>query len=290
MSQPSVLKSVIWVSSFPKSGNTWVQSVIRRAGKPYGFPTTDLDVYKMMAEGRKPASVGKGGVRPEVSGGRTAILKTHSIFPLNGSPHAELELETVGFVYVIRNPLDMLLSYINFTRMQYSSHRDNERYQRRLFIDLLGFKQAVPYEKWVTTTLDDIPRMHLDHALERFSDEGMRISTIDGFTGGSWVQHAVSWMLAGLRLPSVIVRYEDLLLGPEYFQPLQKIFTFTSSEIASAVQAVNERQRGLQYKKVFYNKMSSNYFKDYFSSDAIARFCARYQNELVQIGYSDLMA
>jgi hypothetical protein len=204
--------------------------------------------------------------------------------------HPELKLKTAGFVYVMRNPLDMLLSYINFTRMQYDSRREDERYQHRLFIELLGFKEVVSFEQWQATTLDDIPRAHLDHALERFGNEGMRILALDGMTGGSWLQHALSWISASQQLPSVILRYEDLLQGPENFHPLQKIFSFSTAEIASAVHTVNEHQRGLQYKKVFYNKMSANYFKDYFSEEAIANFCTRYQSELAQVGYSNLRA
>src|SRR5687768_1005670 len=112
-------ESVIWIASYPKSGNTWVQTVIRRAGKSHGFPKRDLDVYKHIRAGQAPVAV--GGIRPEVSRGHTTVLKTHARHVPGTRIHPELNLQAVGFIYVMRNPLDLLLSYINFTRLQYEN-------------------------------------------------------------------------------------------------------------------------------------------------------------------------
>jgi len=42
-----VKRNAIWISSYPKSGNTWVHSVLRLAGKRYGFPQVDMDAYNI---------------------------------------------------------------------------------------------------------------------------------------------------------------------------------------------------------------------------------------------------
>lgn len=39
---------VVWLTSFPKSGATWTQSVVRNAGKNYEGPQIDLDVYNIL--------------------------------------------------------------------------------------------------------------------------------------------------------------------------------------------------------------------------------------------------
>jgi hypothetical protein len=278
-------EAVVWIASYPKSGNTWVQTVIRRAGQPFGFPNGDLDVYKMIREGRQPEVV--GGIRPEVTGARATVLKTHSRYTPKREPHFQLQLKSAGFVYVMRNPLDMLLSYINFTRLQYEKRRDSSEYRQTLFLDLLGFDGPLPYEAWLEHTLERIPRANLDHALERFTELGTAIPGV-GNAGGSWLEHCRSWRKAGRSLPGVFLRYEDLLAGPQAFMPLTRLFAFSEAQIASAVAAVNERQRAEQFKKVFFNKMSAYYYPEFFSPGVLARFLSRFEGELRELGYENL--
>lgn len=275
----------IWIASYPKSGNTWMQSVIREAGKRYGFPQRDLDVYKLIAEKRRPSVV--GGIRPDVSNVATTVLKTHSRHLPHGEIHPRLGLKSAGFVHVMRNPLDLLLSYINFTRMQYERRKDSKEYQQALFIDLLGYDRAIPYEEWTKTKLEDIPRSNLDHALNRFTEME---TTIPGVrvAGESWLNHAFSWLEAGKLMPSVFFKYEDLLQGPEQFLPLSRLFTFTESEIIDAVNAVNTRQGKLRANTIFFNKMRSYYYPDFFSAGVIARFLERFEGPLKQLGYTNL--
>ncbi|MCP5279525.1 MAG: sulfotransferase domain-containing protein [Thiobacillus sp.] len=279
-------KSVIWVVSFPKSGNTWVQAVVRGAGRSYGFPAADLDVYKMKAENRQPSVV--RGIQKGVSRGRTTVLKTHSGYLENQEIHPELGLKTVGFVYVMRNPLDMLLSYINFTRVQYEKRQDDREFQRTIFSELLGFDRPIPYEKWVETKLEDIPRKNLDHALSRFAELETAIPGMRNMTKGGWLEHCMSWRKASETLPSVIFRYEDLLMGPESFIPLQRLFIFSAEEITAAAEKVDQGLRALQGKKIFFNKMSAYYFPEYFSPDVVRKFLDKFEIELKLLGYGNL--
>ena len=286
MATNSTPEAVIWIASYPKSGNTWVQSVVREAGQPFGFPRKNLDVYKLIADKRLPEVV--GGIRPDVSSASTTVLKTHNLHAPGGKIHARLNLKSAGFVHVRRNPLDLLLSYINFTRLQYEKRQHSKTYQDALFIDLLGFEKAIPYDQWVGVKLEDIPRPNLDHALNRFTESGTVIPGVRP-AFGSWLENALSWLEAGQSLPSVAFRYEDLLKGPEYFLTLTKLFTFSESQILDAVNAVNERQRGLQSsKRIFFNKMSSYYYPNFFSPAAISRFLGRFESELKRLGYTDL--
>ena len=279
-------EAVIWIASYPKSGNTWVQTVIRRAGRSFGFPQPDLDVYLLIADGRQPQVV--GGVRPEVTSAPVTVLKTHSRYTPGRELHAQLRLRTAGFVYVMRNPLDLLLSYINFTRLQYEKRRDSAEYQHSLFVDLLGFSGPIPYEQWLEYTLERIPRANLDHALERFAELGTGIPGVRN-AGGTWLEHCRSWTRASRRLPAVVLRYEELLGGAQAFMPLRQLFLFSEEQIATALAAVNEGQRGEQFKKtVFFNKMSAYYYPEFFSAGVIARFLSRFEGELKELGYENL--
>ena len=278
-------KAVIWIASYPKSGNTWVQSVVRRAGIRYGFPKADVDVYRLIAEKREPDVV--NGIRPKVSSMATTVLKTHARHTPDQELHSQLRLKMAGFVHVRRNPLDVLLSYINFTRVQYERRKDSTDYQDNLFLNLLGFDKAVPYEDWVNVKLEDIPRLNLDYALRRFAELETAIPGMS-MTGGSWMAHCKSWFEAGKTLPSVFFRYEDLLKGPEYFLPLNELFTFSSKEIVEAVNSINEGQKKLQYKKIFFNKMTSYYYQQFFSASAINEFLLRFEDDLKRLGYGDL--
>ena len=284
MEQTVPAESVIWITSYPKSGNTWLQAVVRVAGKQFGFPESDLDVYKLISDKRSPTVV--SGVRPEVGTKKMTVLKTHSRYLPKREIHPELGLETAGFVHVIRNPLDMLLSYINFTRMQ-ETKMNNVSNQDSLFIDLLGFKKIMPYEDWKKTRLEDIPRYNLDHALNRFTEYGTHIPSLVT-TGGSWIETNLSWFEAGKCIPSVFFKYEDLLGGPKSFLPLTNIFSFSEQQIIAAADVVNRWLPDQPGKRIFYNKMSSYYYLQFFSHNTITRFLDKYHVELSKLGYENL--
>lgn len=279
---------VIWVASYPKSGNTWLQTVIRHAGRSQGFPNQDIDVYRLIAEKREPQVV--ASVRPRVSPGPTTVLKTHRAWREGGRLHGELNLKTMGFVYVMRNPLDMLLSYINFSRQQYGRRKESAEYQQSLFIDLLGFDKPYAFEDWAAMSLDKIPRANLDHALTRFTDLDTDIPVISGTTRSTWLEHCRSWKAASGHMTGVFLRYEDLLAGPQHFHPLRKIFRFTEQQIDEAVESVNAAQRARRGQQVFFNKMTSHYYLDYFSPDVLRRFLDKFEAPLAELGYGNLPA
>lgn len=285
-------KAVVWIASYPKSGNTFLQNVIRRAGKSHGFPGSDLDAYRMISEKRAPTAV-KGGIQPHVSREPTTVLKTHRAHRPDDRIHEQLQLRTVGFVHIRRNPLDMLLSYINFTRLQYAHRHESVEYRTRLFIDLLGYDEPFSVEQWQAMSLDSIPRRHLDHALERFTVLDTDIPGLAATTHCSWLEHWRTWQAAGEHMPAVFLRYEDLLTGIEGFGPLGQIFQFVD-KIPEALEEVNaasaRKGRESSSEAIFFNKMSAYYYGDYFSADKIRAFLDKYAKELKAMGYGDMPA
>lgn len=185
------MSGILWLASYPKSGNTWVRTFlanlffnlpgpldINELGR---FTVSDQRVgeYETLT-GRPYAQIDDEEVnrlRPEaqrmIAASRleTVLCKTHSrIAVLKGSPTVEPSV-TAGAVYVLRNPLDVAPSYA----------------------DHFG--------------------IDLDAAITCLCDPNNQIPRHDRLTFvylGSWQDHASSWLDApGLRCH--FLRYEDLL-------------------------------------------------------------------------------
>lgn len=287
------IRDVIWVGSYPKSGNTWVHDVLRTAGKRWGFPPGPMDVYDMLNSGRRPEICAP--VLPQPASNPCSVLKTHALFAQDRQLHTfdDLSLRTVGFIYVYRNPLDLLLSYINFTRIEYVANQDNEQYRGWLFRDLLGMDQVPTSVEWAALTLDQMPRESLDHALKVFSDRGLTLPIC--FPNTPWSSHVRSWLAASRDVPSVVLKYEDCLADSNTFNAMAKFFEFGVGDIqkalaSSAQRAAQVLSEGTIQQRIFYNKMQAFYYPTYFSPDCVKYFIDAHREVLIEFGYDNIAA
>ena len=286
--------NVIWVASYPRSGNTWVNTVLKRAGKNYGFPQDNNDVYKILAEKGKPEVC--SAVREKYADNPCSVLKTHSPYNPESELHkfGGISIKNTGFIHVYRNPLDVLLSYINFSRGQYQNYRNTKRYKRgkykkALFIDILDFQHTYEIDEWQSMSLDLIPQRNLDHALDYFSDHGLDIKTLSDMAG-SWITHIESWKKAHLNMKGFSIRYEDCLVDREQFVTGAEFFKFGREDVLNALEAFNKKVREFSSSgSIFYNKMEAYYFFKYFSRGAIQRFMDKNEGILRDNGYSSLL-
>ena len=191
-------QNIIWIASYPKSGNTWVRVFLhnlRREMEGRGDEPLDLNrLHEISAweiHGRDyEAIIGKpvmeatpaeiAGARPEVqrrlANGRDApfLVKTHLTVGMDcGHPTVNLDA-TLAAVYIVRNPLDVAASYAN-----HAGHS----------LDLIVEHMCTPGMKTVMTAKDV------------------------NETIGSWSQNVASWMGVYQR-PVLFLRYEDLLNDP----------------------------------------------------------------------------
>ena len=95
---------VVWIASYPKSGNTWLRFMLYSA--LYGPPKSSIDVpAKIQDIHRKlPTDLDSSG---------PVYIKTH--FELTDQ-HPRLS-ETGRAIHIIRNPRDVLLSSINYRKL-----------------------------------------------------------------------------------------------------------------------------------------------------------------------------
>ena len=134
------MSGILWLASYPKSGNTWlrvfIENLFRNAVQP--APINDLKVvghgdsaYPIYAQvASRPVNdmtdaelhlVREPAQQYLASRQETSFVKTHNTLMLHeGRPLIHLE-HTVGAVYLLRNPFDLVVSFADHYRI---SHDD----------------------------------------------------------------------------------------------------------------------------------------------------------------------
>ena len=196
--------SLTWIASYPKSGNTWVRSIIH-AGL-----TGSLDINRLAITSRGFASTvaefhqGKIALKsPEEASnfwatcqrklnfdlnGKKAFLKTHNAAGACGGKKFPLTDTSNGVIYIVRDPRDVIISYSNHYRIE----------PREAFDRMSSQHNHI----WATDSL------------ERFEFLSR------------WDKHVLSWN--NLPIPKLFLRYEDMLETPE--RSIEKIFEFLDLE------------------------------------------------------------
>ena len=196
---PNNPKGIIWVASYPRSGNTWMRAFINalhNVMKDAESADVDINHFEEASAFENTAALyprflGKPAfkataaeiarVRPLVqaalveSAGRPIFMKTHNARGLDhGYPLVNMQV-TAGAIYLVRNPLDVAISY---------AHLSNQP---------------------------------IDTIIETMATSGWGIDTTETkvrTVSGSWSEHVATW--TDIAHPTVlVVRYEDMVEKPE---------------------------------------------------------------------------
>lgn len=215
-------RNIIWIASYPKSGNTWVRIFLHNLlremrGETEGaqdinalnrFSVWEQSVPIFMEVlGKPPAEASAEEIaraRPFVQrliAGRTKRIlpaKTHLAYGHDhGVPTIDPEV-TRAAIYLVRNPLDVAISY---------AHHMGKSVDQ-------------------TIALMAMPNM-CTPATDRHVGETM----------GSWSQHVESWM-RGVAFPLYLMRYEDMIADPHSsFEGLSRFLGLqpTKVQLAAAI-------------------------------------------------------
>ncbi len=210
---------IIWLASYPKSGNTWLRFLL--ASYFFGPPASSVEVGQRIPDIHKvkiipPVAGHDLGLGISTPGRRVVLAKTHFAAAV-GHPHWN---QTAAAIVVVRNPADVLLSNLNFMRLEGSvaSLKVTDEQYARIFIQMGGDP------RWLDT----------------------------GF--GTLDLHLASWQGAS-TFPRLAIRYEDL--KGDTAGTLRRIVEFLrpvggvdEEKLAAAVQASSfERMREMEVEE-----------------------------------------
>jgi len=192
---------VIWLVSYPKSGNTWVRSFLTnyfsgssefnfdQLDKIERFPTPEL-MDQLKINFHNLSEIVSNWIRMQEFinlKNDTTYLKTHNAMcTVNNHPFTNKE-NTAGFIYLVRDPRDVILSY-----------------SKHLNIDL-------------NETFEIMNDSMSKEAFDRVGGETVEVIL------GSWSDHYKSWKNFN-SAKGLIIKYEDLVLNPNVY--LRKIIFY----------------------------------------------------------------
>ena len=170
-----MMPRIVWIASYPKSGNTWVRFIIHHLSGGRLGDARDL-------QGRVP------DMYLGISASRLATdalipIKTHHQRP----PTLAVPTQTVGAIVIIRHPLDVLASNVNYHLMGQAARTGG-----------LSSAQAETFSR-------DYIAAYIGHGGD---------PAFISFGWGTWEENLSGW-LEHFTGPRLLLHYERLLQLPE---------------------------------------------------------------------------
>jgi hypothetical protein len=271
---------IIWIASYPKSGNTWVRAFLANyvangdqpvdinALSDFGHSDGNVKPYEMATDRSFSSLTVRqiANVRPRVqamlaANGAHTPVKTHAaIGTVHGVPTINMAV-TSGAIYVVRNPLDVVLSYADHYGLSHAQAADA----------LVSPATAIARS---TTTAPE----HL----------------------GDWATHVRSW--TGTPSPILkVLRYEDMQQAPEQafaaalplmgLTPAPKrlrkaVQNASFKELSSQESAAGFREKSSSQRR-FFRSGGSGHWRSQLAPDLIEKLIVKLQPEMQRFGYLD---
>ena len=194
---------IIWLASYPKSGNTWVRSLLSAyyysKNGNFNFELLkNIDVYPQQkyfdVKIDKPGEINSyWDISQEkiISKKKIKILKTHnSLLELNGKNFTKPQY-TLGIIYIVRDPRNIITSLKNHYDLDYEQSLDFMLNEKKYIYDI---------------------REKNDYADFHFLS--------------SWSNHYKSWINNNL-FKKMVIKYEDL--ENDTFKTLKNLIIYINS-------------------------------------------------------------
>jgi len=273
------MSNILWLASYPKSGNTWVRAylanLVANQAAPLslaqlsgycddearpdlyseiaGRPSTELDITELCAL--------RSEVHARIATSRagTVFVKTHNMAgSFDGYPLHNMAL-TAGAIYVVRNPLDVAVSMTHHFGLT------------------------------------------LDEAIQRLAAEQVATLNDAMFVSqylGSWSRHVQSWSNND-NAKILTVRYEDLLEKPvKWFGKIARLVGLDRDRgrVERAIQHASfktlsgiERRDGFvetsSKTERFFRVGSANQWRDVLSREQVNRIIGDHREQMKRFGY-----
>ena len=213
------LKNLLWVASYPKSGNTWMRAILtslfysddgifdfkllpkihQNEKLQYFDFVKDINIEDYKKLGELP-TISKywAEAQERIESKKLIFFKTHSCNYCHNNLNYTNQLKTRGGIYIIRDPRDV----------------------------------AVSYSKFIGESID----MTIDYMLGESRQIWNQNKSV-GIILSRWDYHVASWL--NLKAPIIFIRYEDLLDKTE--KVLNELINFLTGELKIKVY-VNQKK------------------------------------------------
>ncbi len=273
---------IVWLASYPRSGNTWTRSFVHNLARVIGGESDAQSINALtrfsLWEIAKPLYTDALGFEPtdahrrEIAGVRHLVqqriadafeglvfVKTHHAL-VTDRGHTTINFAvTSGAIYIVRNPLDVAISYAH--------HRGGS----------------------------------IDDAIDAMAQQGFETPVAgDGVheVYGSWSEHVLSWT----RKPHpaiYVMRYEDMLAEPaRTFGGLARhlLLDATPEQVGDAIERSSferlqeqEKKEGfIEKPKVaapFFREGRTGQWKDVLTRRQVDRVVADHGEQMARFGY-----
>ena len=275
---------IVWIASYPKSGNTWARAFLHNLVKVRNgegdeqdinemarFSTWDLDKKRYAhflgfepdnATHRSEIAATRHAVHQQVADTTEGLIfvKTHHALVMDRG-HATVGFAaTAGAVYIVRNPLDVAISYAH--------------HAGRSIDDVIEYMSMKDAESDGTDTA--VYEVH-----------------------GSWSQHVWSWTRNDNRALHVM-RYEDMLAEPKKaFAALARhlLINFTPQQLKRAIERASfarlqsqEREKGFRERPPtadasFFREGRAGQWKEVLTPGQVDRIVRDHGEQMRRFGY-----
>ena len=284
---------IIWLASYPKSGNTWLRffvvSLLLKENNEVSlkhlegikqFPTNyhfrGFNLSKPdLGNLNKICKYWTAAQKIINSDNKIRFFKTHNaLCKLNNNIFTNEE-NTLGTIHIVRDPRNVLSSVNN-----HFHHKSLEESKKFILDERKGIFNKSKIEQSNIFTLPQVI--------------------------GSWKTHYNSWKL--IRKNYLLVKYEDLIEKPEsefkriasYLEPLLKV-RFTNDNIVKAIELSNfdrlkkiEEKEGFfesvmnletGKKETFFNLGPKNDWRNILNKSISDEICKTFKIEMKELGY-----
>jgi hypothetical protein len=278
-------KNIIWLASYPKSGNTWFRVFLTNLLSESNVPASINDLAETsISSSRKVFDEYTGlsssdltfeeidSMRPDVyrmqskESEELLFKKVHDKYYTVAKDQALFPSEiSKGVIYFIRNPFDVLVSF--------------------------AYHSAKPVEKMISV---------FNNSNYAFCDKNDKLQNQLRQIMGSWSDHVNSWTQQK-NIPVNIIRYEDMIY--DTYKTFSKAIEFigikkTKLQITEAIKksdfavlSKQEKENGFKEKmiksKSFFRKGKSGDWQNHLNEKMMKEIIANHIKVMSKFGYLD---